>query len=305
MSKMVYIIILNWNGLQDTAPCIESCRKLEYSNRRIVVVDNGSSDGSEEILRERFPDIHVIQTGGNLGFAGGNNTGMRYALKEGADYIWLLNNDTVVDAHCLDFLIAAAEAEPAAGMIGNKILYHDRPEIIWYAGGTVDLHAGGMTHHTGKDRRDDGSYDDPGPAGYITGCSILAKKEMVRDIGELDENYFLYFEDVDWSLRAARSGWKLYYEPKARLWHKEGARREKEFSDRFVYYSLRNRLYFMKRFAPERMLTCHLLQMKTILFFMKTALRQDLSSSLRTLRLAGKSYTDFYLRKKMGMNRDI
>jgi GT2 family glycosyltransferase len=285
--------------------CIESCNKLRYSNVRILVVDNGSSDGSEEILRERFPDIEIIQTGKNLGFAGGNNSGIQHALEQGADYIWVLNNDTIVDETCLDYLVQAAEAGPSIGMVGNKIYYHHTPEIIWYAGGTVDLETGGMTHHTGKDFRDIGTYDTPGPTGYITGCSILVRKETVQDIGLLDENYFLYFEDVDWSLRAKEKGWKLFFEPKAKLWHKEGAHREQGYSDTFIYYSMRNRLYFMKRFAPHRMLRCHLLQLKTMLFFMKTALHQGLFAGLRPLKLAALGYADFYFSKKMGMRQDL
>ncbi len=305
MNKMVYIIILNWNGVSDTMQCIESCKRLHYSDFRILVVDNGSSDGSEEMIRKQFPDIHLIQTGTNLGFAGGNNLGIRYAQKQGADYIWLLNNDTIVDEKCLDYLVRAAEAEPARGMVGNKIYYHHAPETIWFAGGKVDLEKGGLTHHTGKDCRDNGSYDTPGPAGYITGCSVLVKKEMVEDIGLLDDNYFLYFEDVDWSLRAAQKGWKLFYEPKARLWHREGAHRKQGYSDTFMYYSIRNRLYFMKRFAPQWMWPCHLLQLKTLLFFMKTALGQGFSAVLRPLKLGALGYADFYLFKKMGVRQGL
>src|SRR5664279_2479168 len=100
-AKLTYIILLNWNGWQDTIACVESCRKLSYPNFRILIVDNGSTDNSEAILRERLPDIELLQTGANLGFAGGNNVGIRHALAQGADYVWLLNNDTVVDAEAL------------------------------------------------------------------------------------------------------------------------------------------------------------------------------------------------------------
>ena len=305
MNKMAYIIIVNWNGYKDTCQCIESCRELDYSNFHILIVDNGSSDGSGQLLREQFSDIKIIETGSNLGFAGGNNVGIRYALEQGADYIWVLNNDTVVDVHCLDFLIQAHEADPEIGMAGNKIYCHHSPETIWYAGGEVDLEKGGVTHHIGKDLRDDGSYDEPGPTGYITGCSVLIKTEVIKDIGLMDENYFLYFEDVDWSLRAKQKGWKLFYEPRAKLWHKEGARREQEYSDKFIYYSIRNRLYFMNNFAPEKMRRCHLFHVKTILFFMKSTVAQGPAAALKPLILAARGYIDFYLYKKMGINKEL
>lgn len=305
MNKFVCIVILNWNGFKDTIKCLESCGELNYSNFRTLVVDNGSADGSEKIIREHFPDIPFIQTGKNLGFAGGNNVGIRHALEQGADYIWILNNDTVVDKTCLDFMIRAAEADPGIGMVGNKIYYHRNHGTIWYAGGTVDLEKGGLTHHIGKDCKDDGSFDMPGPTGYVTGCSVLVKKETVQDIGLLDENYFLYFEDVDWSLKARQKGWKLFYEPKAKLWHREGARREKNYSDKFIYYSIRNRLYLMKCFAHKKMWRCHFLHLKTMLYFVKSSLRQGPLTALRPFKLAALSYADFYLHKKMGMRKDI
>src|SRR6266568_5938037 len=125
LDKLSYIIILNWHGWQCTIECVESCKKLSYLNFRILVVDNGSTDGSEAILRERFPDVELLQTGANLGFAGGNNVGIRYALEQGAEYVWLLNNDTTVDADALSALVRMAEGDTKIGMAGSKILYHD------------------------------------------------------------------------------------------------------------------------------------------------------------------------------------
>ena len=118
-------MILNWNGWEQTLDCVESCRRLTWSNFRILVVHNASSDGSEEILRERLPDIEIIQSGSNLGFAGGCNVGIRRAIENSADYIWLLNNDTIVDAEALSVLVAALENDPAAGFAGSKIYFHD------------------------------------------------------------------------------------------------------------------------------------------------------------------------------------
>jgi GT2 family glycosyltransferase len=299
---LAYIVILNWNGAKDTIACVESCLELNYDNYRILIVDNGSSDDSESVLRERFPAIDLLQTGKNLGFAGGNNVGIRYALEQGADFVWLLNNDTVVDSACLSYLVEAAESDKTIGMVGNKIYYLDKPEIIWFAGGEIDLQRGGLSKHIGKDHKDDGSYDRPVSTGFVTGCSILAKRAMIKDVGPMDEAYFLYFEDVDWNLSAQKQGWKLFYEPRAKLWHKEGAQTRESCSSQFIYYSLRNRLYFMKRFAPMRMMNCHLLQLKMILYFAKCTLRRGIAGCLSTLKLAAYSYIDFYAYKKMGQN---
>ena len=305
MDKSVFIIILNWNGWEDTAGCVESCRKLTYPNFRTLVVDNCSTDGSEATLRQRFPEVEIIQTGSNLGFAGGNNVGIRHVLAQGADYVWLLNNDTIVAPQCLSHMVQTAEADGQAGMVGSKIYYFHAPSTLWYAGGEVDLEKGGVSRHLGQDEIDEGDYDRPGKTGYITGCSILARRAMIEDVGLLEEAYFLYFEDADWSLRARQKGWKLLYQPAARVWHKEGAQTKKVYSNRFVYYILRNRFYFVRRFAPQKMLRCHLLQAKTALFFIKEALCRGFGAGLRTLRLVLTAYGDFFLRHRMGFKEGL
>lgn len=134
-SPLVAIVILNWNGGEDTCACVASCRGLTWPNRRIIIVDNGSDDGSEEQLRKECPDAELIQTGANLGFAGGNNAGIRAALDGGADFVWLLNNDAVAAPDALDALVAALTRHRDAGGAGSKIYYLERPETIWYAGG--------------------------------------------------------------------------------------------------------------------------------------------------------------------------
>src|SRR6056297_688817 len=154
MDKSVYIVILNWNNFQETIDCVESCKKLTYSNFKILLVDNGSTDGSEDILKKEFPGIPLIQTGENLGYSGGNNAGIRHALEQGADYIWLLNNDTVVDPQCLAKMVQTAESSNQIGMVGSKIFYHHSPDILWYAGGEIDLEGGGTTQHVGQNEKD-------------------------------------------------------------------------------------------------------------------------------------------------------
>ncbi|MDD2581160.1 MAG: glycosyltransferase family 2 protein [Desulfuromonadaceae bacterium] len=253
-SRLVYIILLNWNGFQDTIECVESCSKLVYPNFHIIIVDNGSNDGSEAILRERFPDTELIQTGDNFGFAGGNNIGIRHALKQGAGYVWLLNNDTTVEPNALNALVDAAERDERIGMVGSKIVYYDNPALIWYAGAVFDPARPHLTAHRGLREQDLGQYDVAGETGYVTGCSLLARREMIENVGLLDEGLFLYFEDVDWGTRARQAGWVLAYAPASVVRHKESISTGGAASPVVVYYTARNRLYFVQRNFPRTIL---------------------------------------------------
>ena len=249
----VNIILLNWNNWRDTAASIESCRGLVYPDFRILIVDNGSTDGSEAILRKRFPEVELLQAGANLGFAGGNNVGIRHALAGGADYIWLLNNDTVVEPTALSELVRVAVSDSRIGMVGSKILYFDDRKLIWYAGAELDPHRPYRPHHRGLNEEDRGQFDSAGETGYITGCSLLARKEMMADVGLLDDELFLYFEDVDWSARARASGWKLLYCPESLVYHKVSLSIGGAASPTLLYYTARNRLYFVKRNFPGKL----------------------------------------------------
>lgn len=245
----VYILILNWNGWQDTVACIESCSLLSHANYKILIVDNGSTDGSETILRERFPDTEMIQTGKNLGFAGGNNVGIRHAMEKGARYLWLLNNDTLVEPETLSSLISIAEKDKKAGIIGSKIYYYDQPGKIWFAGG-IWRPRPSHPFHIGLDQEDEGQYEDVREVDFVSGCSLLIKSEVVKDIGTMSEDYFLYWEDVDWNASASRKGYKIIYAPKSRVWHKVSASMQNQTLMQ-LQYSVRNRLLFLQRQAPN------------------------------------------------------
>jgi GT2 family glycosyltransferase len=247
---LVIIIILNWNGWQDTIECVESCRKLSYENFRILIVDNGSTDGSEAILRGRFPDIGFIQTDSNLGFAGGNNVGIRYALEQGADYVWLLNNDTIVDPEALTELVRSAGIDAAAGIVGSKIYYYNEPNKIWFAGG-MWRQIKSYARHRGVNEEDTGQYDDICEVDYISGCSLMIRSQVVREIGVMPEDYFLYWEEVDWNARAVARGWKILYVPKSVVWHKVSSSIGED-SPLHYRYSIRNALLFFQRHAPLR-----------------------------------------------------
>ena len=245
MPNTAYVIVLNWNGYADTIECVKSCLGLDYPSFHIVVVDNCSDDNSESILKMEFPQLAVLQTGKNLGYAGGNNVGIRYALDKKADYIWLLNNDTVVDPKALTELVKAAESEPAAGMAGSKILFYSEPTLIHYAGGMVDADLG-ISEHIGIYQKDNHQFDALSETGYITGCSLLVKRSLIEAIGFMDEAYFLYFEESEWCLRAKKHGFRLLYVPGSLVYHKESASTRK-VGGAATYYMTRNRLYFISR----------------------------------------------------------
>lgn len=217
----VSIIILNWNSYEVTRDCLLSLEKINYPNYEVVLVDNGSVDGSADKLRHQFPSARLIRNETNLGFAGGNNVAMRDVLARGADYLLLLNNDTIVAPDFLDQLIGGAETKPEIGLVNPKILYYDPADRIWYAGGSYKL-GWSFARHLGVHRVDNGKYNRVREVSFVTGCALLVKTEVVRKIGLLDEVFFFGFEDLDWCVRAMREGFRALYVPSAVVWHREG-----------------------------------------------------------------------------------
>lgn len=240
----VTVVVLNWNGLGDTLECLESLAGLDYPRYRVLVVDNGSTDGSPVAIRQRFPDVEVIETGENLGYAGGNNVGLRYALAQGADYVLLLNNDTVVAPDMLRWLVEAAEKDPRVGVAGPMIYYHDQPEVVWSVGGGIDWRRG-QTWMIGLDEPDDGRFGtEPREVDFITGCAMLVRAAALREAGLLDERFFLYYEEVEWCVRIRRAGYRIIHVPAAKMWHKISPQAQSD-SPLVHYYMSRNRLLFL------------------------------------------------------------
>jgi len=248
---LVYIIVLNYNRKDDTLDCLRSLYGMDYPNFRVVMVDNASKDGTAAAVREAFPRAVVIETGANLMYAGGNNAGLQLALKDGADYAMLLNNDTVVAPDMLSILVDAVEGYHLAGIAGPMMYYYakkDGRDQIWYAGGIVDL-LRGLTAHRGIREVDAGQYSKVEETGYVTGCGMLIYRACLEKVGMLDTAYFLYAEDSDYSMRAMRAGFKLLFVPKAKLWHKVSASSGGEFS----WFKLKNKaksnIRFLFRYA--------------------------------------------------------
>lgn len=244
MQPRVLVAVLTYNGAALTVDCLASLRKSIYSALDIVVVDNASTDDTPKIVSTHFPEVLVIETGKNLGYAEGNNVGIRYALAHGYDYVFLLNNDTVVDPFAITALVEAGEQQPDTGVIGPKVLYHDRPNLIYSAGGRIDW-VRGKTHMLGIDQPDAPPFDQPADVDFINGCALLARCSAIAQAGLLDPRFGMYFEETEWCVRIARHGWRIHYTPTSRILHKVDPLKQ-DWSPRIAYYMTRNRLLFLR-----------------------------------------------------------
>ncbi|MDO8477681.1 MAG: glycosyltransferase family 2 protein [Candidatus Rokubacteria bacterium] len=213
----VFIIILNWNGLRDTLECLESVERLEYPAKTVVVVDNGSTDGSPEAVRTQAPSVLLLRNETNLGYAGGNNVGIRYALEHGADYIWLLNNDTVVRPDSLATLVSVADATPNLGLASPFIYDYEGPQRLQFGG--VIARLADQTFHRVNDPLE---REGPTTGGRLVlyGTALLIKASAVKTIGYLDERYFAYREDNDYSMRSLDAGLRNIVVSASKVYHK-------------------------------------------------------------------------------------
>lgn len=248
----VTIVILNLNGVADTLECLDSVARMSYSSFSVVVVDNGSTDGSPDAIegwgRENLP-LALIRNADNRGFAGGCNQGMRHALAEGTDYVFLLNNDTVVDPDVLDILVHAAERSGDIGMVGPKIYQYGKGKILDSAGTrTIPWLAQGFL--VGHGEEDRGEYDATAEMPYITGTALLVKRAVLEQVGLMDEDYFCYFDDFDWGMRTREAGYKLYLEPRAVIRHK-GTQTIGLNSPFYMLHMVRSRILFARKHVPR------------------------------------------------------
>lgn len=290
MNKNVAIIILNWNGWQDTIECLESVFQNDYPNYNVVVVDNDSEDESVQKIKDysngelkvksaffnydpsdkpvaileigpeddlqknvvkHFPPLILIKNDKNEGFAEGNNIGMKFALENlNSDYILLLNNDTVVDKEFLVQMLKVSESEKKIGIAGPKIYYYNEPNRIWFAKGKISWKfCRGL--NTGHNEIDTGQHNQTAEVEYASGCAFLIKKEVTEKIGLLDKRFFLYFEEIDWTLRASQIGYKSVFVPGGRIWHKVSKSGGGVSGKVGLYYITRNRWLLMKRWAKK------------------------------------------------------
>jgi len=241
----VGIIILNWRGLHHTLSCLASLENMTYSKKMVIVVENGSKDGSANEIRSAYPNVVVLEQSENYGFAKGNNIGIEYAKAQAMDYVLLLNNDVEVEPTFLNQMIVELEKHPNAGIAGPTIYYYDQPDVIWSAGGKVDWIRGDSSM-IGLDEYAVGQFGlESHAVDWITGCAFLIKTAVIDKIGGLDERFFAYYEEVEYCIRAARAGWDVLHVPSAKIWHKISPQTREE-SPQVHYYMTRNRLLFLK-----------------------------------------------------------
>lgn len=241
---LVYSVILNTNRRDDTFACLESLLTSTYNNHRILVLDNASKDGSVEAIRTEYPTVEILELSENLGYAGNNNVGIQAAINAGADWVFVLNEDTILANDCLAQLISASNMHPKIGILGPMVYHYDEPDVIQSAGGSLGMSWESI--HIGQNTLDKGQYANPRPVDWISGCAILVRSEVVQEVGMLDERFFYYWEETEWCLRTRRAGWEIWHIPQAKLWHK-GVQRDYQPSPNVTYYSTRNRLLMMKK----------------------------------------------------------
>lgn len=239
----VTIIILNWNNPTDTLACLESIFRLDYPNFTVLVVDNGSTDDSVARIRARYPDLPLLVAGENLGFAGGNNAGIRRALGEGAAYVWLLNDDAIVAPDSLTILMRAAR-ETNAGFLGPMVRIKEQPDHILAAGGVYGRHMRPGLRGLGE--WDAGQYTAPERVGFLSGCALLVDRRAIDAVGALDEAFFAYGEDVEWCYRGQQVGFDVLFVPGALAWHPDTRLRDGN-SRAVTYYISRNHLLFIRK----------------------------------------------------------
>lgn len=241
----IAIIILNLNNIEDTEECLESLNKIKCHNLLIYLIDNGSTTEVRNYFKNYHIKINLIENDYNLGYAEGNNIGIKRALKDGADYLLLLNNDVTVNNDFLEELIIAAQSDDKIGILGPKINYYDTPDQIWTAGGHINYWICLVTYY-GMNKPDTQKYSCKKDVDFVSGCAMLIKASVCRKIGLLDERYFAYFEDVDFCLRAKNNGYTIRYVPSAKIYHKVSRTSGGALSPFSLYLSTRNKLLFSK-----------------------------------------------------------
>jgi GT2 family glycosyltransferase len=219
MTPLVYAVITHWNALDDTSECVKSVLASSYDNVATVVVDNGSTDGSADTIEQNYPQITMLRTGENGAITAAYNHGMQYALDHSADYVLMLNNDTVVEAQMITLLVNSAENDANVGVVTPKCYYFEPPDVIWFAGGRRSrFDFGALDTHEGE--RDASENSQPGEVDYAWASGMLFKRELLEKMGLFDTRFYLYYDDIDICVRAQQAGYRIWYEPQALMWHK-------------------------------------------------------------------------------------
>lgn len=242
---LVGIILVNFNGREDTFECLDSLSKITYKNYKIYVVDNGSTDKIAEDVNKRFRKVCILENNDNLGFTGGNNTGIKVALKDDCKYVLLLNNDTIVAPNFIEPLVKRLESNSKIAMTTPKIYFYGEKKL-WAFGGTIDRMLC-RSPHIGVNTEDTGQYQNPIRVDRVTGCSMFIRSEVIEKYGMFDDRFFIYEEETDWCIRLTRKGYIFIVEPESVIWHKghrDSGRIGKPF---MIYLQMRNHLLLIRK----------------------------------------------------------
>lgn len=275
----IFVIILNFNGKDTISACLHSVFNSHYPNFEVVFVDNDSKDGSFELAKSLFPKIHFIKNNSNIGFGRGNNIGIRFALEKMADYVFLLNNDAVLESNTLFNLVKIAQNKKEIGIFSPIIYSHNK---VWFSGGNIKF--GNMkTEHSTKIPKAEISISE-----YVTGCAMLIKKEVFKSIGLFDEDYFLYYEDADFCLRARKNGFKSAVIKSAKVFHDE---KSNENLEQKIYWLVLSGLIFFKKNTP-------LLFKPWVSFYLILRKIKNIFSKNNLSPIVKKAYSDYKTYKK-------
>ena len=289
MEPRITILLLNWNGYADTFDCINSILKINYKNYEILLVDNGSDYKEYEKITSLNSKATLIRSEKNLGFSGGNNLGIELALNSGADYILLLNNDTVVEPNFLEPLLEVFKKETEVGIVAPQINYFNEPQKIWSSGGNISkIRGSGFAY---SDKIEDNVDQENKSVTFVSGCCMLIKKEVFEKIGFFDDNFFLYVEDADLCYRTTHSGYKIIVTHHSRIFHKVSNSTKENLALLPLYYVTRNRLYF----AKKNFSYVYFLTFTYLLFAMMTkSVTWFISGEKKNVQIVYKAFKDFF-----------
>jgi GT2 family glycosyltransferase len=273
---LVISVVLNNNHPEDTLKCLTSLTQNSYENQQIILLDNASNDGTVDAIRSLLPQVLIIELHRNLGYAGNNNIGIQAAMEQGAQWVFLLNEDTKLSINCISQLVSVGESDLSIGIMGPMVYHLSEPDVIQSAGGCMDKYYRGS--HLCQNERDQGQYQLPHTVDWISGCSIMVRRDLIEQVGTLDERFFLYVEEFEWCVRAKRAGWQLVHVPQAKLWHK-GVQPNYQPSPSVTYYVTRNRLLLLLKHHASPMAW-----LVTVCEFLRTIISWTIKTKWRTKR---------------------
>jgi GT2 family glycosyltransferase len=287
---VIYVVVLNWKNAEDTIECLTSVNRVkvpEGETLKILCVDNDSNDGSVERIRSAAPYAQILETGGNLGYAGGNNFGIKYALEHGAEYLWILNNDTTVEENALVGLIEPFMENQELGATGSLVMYYDDKNTVWFAGGKYNRFTGGTSHFLENKKYDvsmDGAVKQK-KHDFLSGCSFMVPKKTIEATGLLNEGLYLLFEEMDFFCRMKKSGLSWVMSPESVIYHKVS--RSPILNPMRLYYFTRNMIVISKTFFSFYLPF-------VLLFSIKWPLMSTLIKDNKNLKYVGKAYIDAF-----------